>query len=642
MTPLLATALAYARRGWRVFPVHSVEITDAGEVWCSCGRPNCGDKGKHPRTKRGVRDASVDESTIRTWWTDWPNANIALATGAESGVVAVDVDPRHGGDVTLANLERDHAPIPPTVEGATGGGGRHIIFQHPGPGLLRNQQNRKNGQEPDGIDLKTDGGYIVLPPSLHKSDRRYEWALGRSPDEIALAPMPEWLVGWLQARATREGSAAAPTSGPTPGAPILEGARNSTLTSLAGTMRRRGMTVEEITAALQVVNQGRCRPPLPEEDIVRIAQSVSQYAPADHAPESSEKVAAFFATIRTLHDRIERPTEFPHPLIPNFVWPKTICMIVGPTGVGKTTFIVNLALRALGTRGVSDPTGPLGAHMVNMDEGLPYPARPLRVLYIGAEDSLEIFEHERLKPRLLEQYAVVPEARGRFQYLLGRVTLAAPRREDVQLEALIQRITSREPFDLLFLDPFTRFHLGFNENDNGEMAQVMAALDALRERTGAAVIFAHHTGKFGSRMISGSTAVRSDPTVARGASVLTDQSHAVYSLAKGRGGTLVLTAAKLNYAPLPRPLVFERSESGVLVPVAGDVRLDQVRDLTAKLGKGDPVERTRVVKAVEDALGVKTRQARKVVGQAEESGYVIRVTADGELSDDGRFLAVPQ
>src|SRR5690242_4062686 len=70
--PLLAAALACARRGWRVFPLHMPREKDA----CSCNKPDCHSVGKHPRTPKGVKDATTDAEQIRCWWSMWPDANI--------------------------------------------------------------------------------------------------------------------------------------------------------------------------------------------------------------------------------------------------------------------------------------------------------------------------------------------------------------------------------------------------------------------------------------------------------------------------------------------------------------------------------------------------------------------------------------
>jgi len=261
--PVLDATLTYASRGWGVFPLH----TPIG-AGCSCGNPECERPGKHPRTLHGFRDASWDEKTIRQWWTQWPDANIGITTGAASGIVVFDIDPRHGGDDMLAEWEREHAPIPDTVEVCTGGGGRHIFFAHPGGHV------KSRGLAP-GIDVKADGGYIVAPPSLHASGRRYEWELSSPPDETPLAPLPEWLAAKLTSPSfePRPASASAPV-------PIRDGRRNATLTSLAGTMRRRGMSEEAICASLLAENRRRCDPPLSDDEVRRIARSVARYEPA--------------------------------------------------------------------------------------------------------------------------------------------------------------------------------------------------------------------------------------------------------------------------------------------------------------------------------------------------------------------------
>jgi hypothetical protein len=106
----------------------------------------------------------------------WPDTGIAVRTGAESGLVVLDVDPQHGGDDTLAELLAAHGVLPITVECFTGGGGRHIYFRHPG-GEVRNSA----GKVGPGLDIRGDGGYVVAPPSPHPSGRRYEWSVDGHP-----------------------------------------------------------------------------------------------------------------------------------------------------------------------------------------------------------------------------------------------------------------------------------------------------------------------------------------------------------------------------------------------------------------------------------------------------------------------------
>jgi putative DNA primase/helicase len=268
-SPLADAALSYARRGWRVFPLHNP--VNSG---CSCGKSGCDKVGKHPRTPHGLNDGTTDAAQIRRWWRQWPDANIGTVTGAVSGFVVLDVDPRHGGDPSLEDLTAKHGSLPDTTESLTGGGGRHLLFAHPGT-PIHNDAGKKLGA---GLDIRGDGGYVVVPPSRHASGQFYEWEASSHPNDVPLAPMPAWLVDRL-----REHRTTAPVNGQpsVDGAPIADGQRNVTLTSLAGSMRRRAMTADEIHAALAVVNLQRCQPPLPDDVVRRIAASVSRYIPAN-------------------------------------------------------------------------------------------------------------------------------------------------------------------------------------------------------------------------------------------------------------------------------------------------------------------------------------------------------------------------
>lgn len=181
---MLQSALAYASFGWAVFPVHSIR---SGR--CTCGKSDCGSPGKHPLTRHGFRDASTDPATVADWWRKHPWANIAIATGEVSGrlmVIDLDSKPEEGidGEETWRNLAKD---IPATVEVLTGGGGRHLYFAYPDDIDLKSG----TGVLGPGVDLRADGGYVLAPPSLHASGRRYEWEVSSDPIEgVAVAPAP--------------------------------------------------------------------------------------------------------------------------------------------------------------------------------------------------------------------------------------------------------------------------------------------------------------------------------------------------------------------------------------------------------------------------------------------------------------------
>lgn len=184
-SPMLNAALSYASRGWRVLPVWPLR---SGR--CACGNDDCATAGKHPLSPlapNGCHSASTDAAVITDWWTRYPDANIGIATGQESGLWALDVDPRHGGDATLEFLEVKYGPLPQSLRARTGSGGSHVLFVHPGDGRLSNSAGRLGA----GLDVRGDGGYIVAAPSTHASGRCYAW---EDEDESVLEPAPNWLL----------------------------------------------------------------------------------------------------------------------------------------------------------------------------------------------------------------------------------------------------------------------------------------------------------------------------------------------------------------------------------------------------------------------------------------------------------------
>ena len=260
-------ALWYAAHGFPVFPLHSAP----GGV-CSCGDPNCQNPGKHPRTAHGFKDATQDQDRIAAWWNRWPDANIGIPTGAASGLLVVDCDPRNGGPADRSELIERCGPIPDTAEAITGGRGRHLYFRHGGGAVPKALA--------PGIDLKGDGGYVVAPPSIHSSGNAYQWdGIAGAKALLNLAKPPAWLLEYIVAG--RNGSPA--KSKAAPGSEkILKGKRNDHLTSLGGTMRKRAMSPEAIEAALLEENRLRCDPPLPDAEVRRIAASIASYKPGDN------------------------------------------------------------------------------------------------------------------------------------------------------------------------------------------------------------------------------------------------------------------------------------------------------------------------------------------------------------------------
>lgn len=164
---VLAEAQKYIDAGWHVFPVHG--IGDDGV--CSCGNARCSDKGKHPACSRGLKEASTDVKKIKEWFSGAKVVrNIAVVTGELSGITVLDIDIGEGklGDVTWAELTKEHGE-PQTLMAKTGGGGMHVLFKY--NSALKTASNVLG----KGVDCRNDGGYIVVPPSRHRSGTPYQW-----------------------------------------------------------------------------------------------------------------------------------------------------------------------------------------------------------------------------------------------------------------------------------------------------------------------------------------------------------------------------------------------------------------------------------------------------------------------------------
>jgi hypothetical protein len=187
---LVTAAIAYTEAGLPVLPIWNLKPSNAGLV-CGCGRRDCSNAGKHPighLAVHGAHSATINQQRLRQWWSIHPAANVGIATG--DNIIVLDIDPRHCGDRSLAEIERAHEVLPASWRAATGGGGWHIYFAIPPT------RRYKNKPLAPGIDVRGYGGLVAAPPSLHQSGRNYAWTHG--PDSAALAIVPPWLAALLQ------------------------------------------------------------------------------------------------------------------------------------------------------------------------------------------------------------------------------------------------------------------------------------------------------------------------------------------------------------------------------------------------------------------------------------------------------------
>jgi hypothetical protein len=248
--PNLEAALGYLERGWAVIPA--------------------GERTKRPIVPwRRYQHEIPSEKAVNEWFNRWPRANLSVVTGEISKIVVLDIDPEHGGETSLSALEARHGQLPETVEAVTGGGGRHIYFRHPG----REVRNRA-GLAP-GIDLRGDGGSIIVPPSIHPSGNPYFWKKGCSPEETGIAPLPVWIE---QPRFSDDGPQGHPLAywrglvreG------VSEGQRNNTIASFAGHLLWHGVDPDVVMELLLSWNRVRCKPPLDDDEVIRTVQSIER------------------------------------------------------------------------------------------------------------------------------------------------------------------------------------------------------------------------------------------------------------------------------------------------------------------------------------------------------------------------------
>lgn len=251
-----------------VFPVWPV--IPLGDIWiCKCGKcpRQSANRGKHPMARcvpNGHTDASTDPKVVAAWFDNYPDSNIALAL--TPGIVVVDIDPRNGGDKTMAGLVATHGKLPESVVCRTGGGGWHYYFSAENASYNNTKLN-------EGIDIKTHGGYVIAPPSNHYSGGLYSWVNGHSPSDIPISPLPQWIkerlandrqsthrrVEYWKRLATQE---------------LVDGKRNVTVTSLAGLLMRK---VEPILASKLVYayNSQYGNPPLSDDEVNVILNSIA-------------------------------------------------------------------------------------------------------------------------------------------------------------------------------------------------------------------------------------------------------------------------------------------------------------------------------------------------------------------------------
>lgn len=310
---LYEASLLLASRGLRVLPVHGV--IDRG---CTCPKgTNCDGPGKHPRLNEWPEQATTDAEAIRGWWKKWPDSNVGIATGSGSRIVVLDIDPANGGDDSFAGLERECGNFPSTVEVITGGGGRHLYFAYDADDV-RNSA----GMLGLGLDIRGEGGFVVAPPSMHISGRRYEWEASSHPEDVPISDLPSSLSSKLSAPRNRSkrndpGWVGEALKG------VSEGQRNDVAAKLAGYYMKGGLAASQVAVLLESTFGPNCHPPMEAAEIDGVVESVvrthyrrngtgrRQHASTAGAERPDSGVGRGSGNLATEQPVPKRPADFP-------------------------------------------------------------------------------------------------------------------------------------------------------------------------------------------------------------------------------------------------------------------------------------------------------------------------------------------
>lgn len=248
-TALADAAVKYASMGFAVLPL----------------KP----RGKEPNIAHGVKDATADVAQVRAWWERHPNDNIGLAMGAASGgIVAIDIDVdedagKDGYD-TLRSWENAHGELPETATSITGRGGYHMLYRMEGVG---NSVGRESA-----VDIRSDGGFIVAPPSVHPNGVAYQWEF--DPEEFPPAEADgnvRAFVASVQPAKAEGGERRRFERGA-----VGEGGRNDYLYRYGCGLRAKSIDPADIESLVRIANEADCTPPLPDAEVARIVESVMQ------------------------------------------------------------------------------------------------------------------------------------------------------------------------------------------------------------------------------------------------------------------------------------------------------------------------------------------------------------------------------
>lgn len=224
-------------------------------------------KSKEPATPHGLKDWSRDAESIKEWMDEHPGCNLGVVLGEPSDgivVIDIDVDPDQGYDgmETLRKWEREHGELPETVMALTGRGGTHLYYR-------ANRRVRPHVNEDLHVDIRGDGSYAMLPPSIHPNGNETQWE--NHPDDFEIADADANVYAFIDY--VSGGSNERKPKYKLPNE-IKRNGRNDELFKYGAHLQSLETPDEVIAASLETINKMRCKPPLSKVEVEKITNSV--------------------------------------------------------------------------------------------------------------------------------------------------------------------------------------------------------------------------------------------------------------------------------------------------------------------------------------------------------------------------------
>jgi len=409
---MLNYALAYLEKGWSVIPV----------------KP---DKRPYIRWSKYQKTKPTKEE-VTDWWTQWPTANIAVVTGKVSNLLVVDID----GPTDLT--------LPATLVSKTGGGGRHYFYSTDEvlPNAVRIAKN---------VDIRAEGGYVIIPPSIHASGKAYTWNNKNTP-----ATCPSSIKRKLLDKV------------------VAVGTRNDSLATLVGRLLRTGLDENVIIDTALSWNVKNCSPPLKEDEVITTVRSVIKTDSRNHPKKAKEENfnVVDFKTVAS------RYSEGPQWDIEDWLPKSTLGLVVAPPGTFKTWVLLDLALSiATGKKFLdSVPVLDTGKVLIIQQED-PFPLLISRITQI-------------LKLKEPDDYSFqAPPDLSNIVWHTDRVLNFA---NQSAVDGLCDYVVKNKT-KLIIIDPL--YSVIETDDYMAKGAQHMLIFKQLRDKYGVSFMIAHHTKK---------------------------------------------------------------------------------------------------------------------------------------------------